>query len=218
MEREPDARPSLVVRRIGRIGFRSTPVDFFIDGQPAGALKGVSARYLPIGVGVHRVSARVGFFRSRGLVLSLASGELVSLECGFHRYRILRTATPAALMLGSLLFLYQVLKDPIPMNRRNALQVLAALGPQASKAVPAILPLLDEPFEPVTPFERDYPEIADPAASAAWALGAIAPGTNMAETSRARLKDFLARSGNGFKRGNATWALRQLDPNIIGEK
>ncbi len=106
MEREPDARPGLVVRIIGRIGFRSPPVDFFIDGQPAGAMKGVSARYLPTGVGVHRVSARVGFLRSRGLVLSLASGELVSLECGFHRYRIVRTAAPAALILGSLLFLY----------------------------------------------------------------------------------------------------------------
>ena len=114
--------------------------------------------------------------------------------------------------------LVQVLKDPTPLNRRNALQVLAALGPQASKAVPAILPLLNETFEPVTPFEREFPEIADPAASAAWALGAIAPGTNMAETSRARLKDFLARSENGSKRRSALWALRQLDPNIRGEK
>ena len=104
MEREPDAQPGLVVRIIGGTGFRSPPVDFFIDGQPAGAMKGVSARYLPIEVGVHRVSARVGFLRSRGLVLSLASGELVSLECGFHRYRILQSATPVALMLGSLLF------------------------------------------------------------------------------------------------------------------
>ena len=114
--------------------------------------------------------------------------------------------------------LVQVLKDPIPINRRNALQVLAALGPQASKAVPAILPLLNETFEPVTPFEREYPEIADPAASAARALGAIAPGTNMAEPSRARLKDFLARSENGSNCANAVWALTQLDPNIRGEK
>ncbi len=114
--------------------------------------------------------------------------------------------------------LVQVLKDPSPLNRRNVRQVLAALGPQASKAVPAILPLLNETFEPVTPFEREYPKIADPAASAAWALGAIAPGTNMAETSRARLKDFLARSGNAEKRGNAIWALGQLDPNITGKK
>ena len=63
--------------------------------------------------------------------------------------------------------LVQVLKDPIPINRRNALQLLAALGPRAIKAVPAMLPLLNETFKPVTPFEGEYPEIADPAASAA---------------------------------------------------
>jgi HEAT repeat protein len=123
--------------------------------------------------------------------------------------RALIRARPSA---ASLLLLRKALRSPERLVRFRAADLLSHLGPRASEAVPAVLPLLKETFEPTTSFERQHPEWADPAVAATWALGAIAPGTEMADRARASVVEMLRRPGRPWRRRDAEWALARLDP------
>jgi HEAT repeat protein len=112
----------------------------------------------------------------------------------------------------SIPLLMEALRSPERSVRFRAADLLSRIGPQASEAIPAVLPLLEETFEPVTSFDRQHPEWADPAVAATWALGAIAPGTGMADTARASLMEFQRRPGPAWRRRDAEWALGRLKP------
>jgi HEAT repeat protein len=118
---------------------------------------------------------------------------------------------------ASIPLLMEALRSPKRLVRFKAADLLSRIGPPASEAVPAILPLLKETFEPETSFERQHPDWADPAVAATWALGAIAPGTEMAETARASLLEFLRQPGPAWRRGDAESALRRLNPTPTQE-
>ncbi len=89
--------------------------------------------------------------------------------------------------VASLQALAEALHCPERRARVRAASFLGDLGPEAVALVPDLLPLLEERFEPQTPFERDNPALADPAAAATSALAAIAPGTPMAARAEAAL-------------------------------
>ena len=108
--------------------------------------------------------------------------------------------------------LMEALRSPERSVRFQAADLLSRIGPQASEAVPAVLPLLKENFDPVTSSERQNPELADPAVAATWALGAIAPGTGMADLAREALEEYLRQPGRPWRRRDAEWALNQLNP------
>ena len=109
--------------------------------------------------------------------------------------------------------LMATLRSPERSVRFRAADLLSRTGPQASEAVPAVLPLLKETFDPVTSSERQNPESADPAVAATWALGAIAPGTDMADLARESLEEYLRQPGRPWGRRDAEWALDQLNPS-----
>jgi HEAT repeat protein len=108
--------------------------------------------------------------------------------------------------------LTEALRSPERLVRFRAAELLGRIGPQASEAVPALLLLLKEPFEPVTPFEREYPSLADPAVAAALALNAIAPGTNMTGSVRASLMEFLNKPRHTWIHPGAESDLNRLVP------
>ncbi|APW62643.1 HEAT repeat domain-containing protein [Paludisphaera borealis] len=113
---------------------------------------------------------------------------------------------------ASIPILMEALRSPERPVRFRAADLLSRIGPQASEAVPAVLPLLKETFEPMTSYERQHPEWADPAVAATWALGAIAPGTGMADTAWASLAEILRQPGHPWRRPNAEWALDRFNP------
>ncbi len=118
---------------------------------------------------------------------------------------------------ASITLLMEALRSPERSVRFRAADLLSRIGPQASEAVPALLPLLKESFEPTTSFEREHPDWADPAVAATWALGAIAPGTGMADTARAAVVEFLNQPGHPWRRRDAEQAQGRLDPAPTGE-
>ena len=83
--------------------------------------------------------------------------------------------------------LVKSLQSPERRVRFRAADLLSYVGPKASDAVTAVLPLLDEIIEPSTDFERKHPEWNDPAVAGTWALRSIAPGTPMAQLARTSL-------------------------------
>lgn len=114
--------------------------------------------------------------------------------------------------------LRKALSSPARVVRFRAADLISYLGPRASEAVPEVLPLLQETFEPGTTFERKRPEWNDPAVAATWALGAIAPGTPMAEMARASVAEMLRRPGHSWRRTDGEWALGRLDPTSAPSK
>lgn len=104
--------------------------------------------------------------------------------------------SPAALPV-----LVEALRNRSRDVRFIAVQLLGRIGPKASPAVPAIMPLLDEPAEP-------GPD--DPAVAAAAALGAIAPGTDQAPIAATALESFLGRIKPPWRRQDAEGSLRKI--------
>ncbi len=102
------------------------------------------------------------------------------------------------------------LRRPQNQVRFIAAHLLSRIGPPASAAVPAILPLLDERFEPSSSWEREHPEGSDPAVAATWAPGAIAPGTEMAATAEAALMKLLQSPEYPWRHPDARWAVERL--------
>ncbi len=88
MEAEPCREPAIVVQIVGWTGIVCPTVQVLIDGLPVGVLSDRRARSLSVSAGVHRMATKVGWLRSRPLVLKLAPADRVSLECGFHRWRL----------------------------------------------------------------------------------------------------------------------------------
>lgn len=129
------------------------------------------------------------------------SGALIGVRPSFDSFPVLRKA----------------LSSPEQVVRFRAADLISNLGPRACEAVPEILPLLEETFEPGTIFERKHPEWNDPAVAATWALGALAPGTPMADTARASLTEMLRRPGHPWRHTDGEWALRRLDPATAAE-
>jgi hypothetical protein len=107
--------------------------------------------------------------------------------------------------------LIQALHSPERLVRFRAADLLSRIGPSASEAVPAVLPLLEERFVPSTDLERKHPEWADPAVAATWALRSIAPETPMAGMARTALEE-LQTSGHPWRRGELESALLRFHP------
>jgi HEAT repeat protein len=113
---------------------------------------------------------------------------------------------------ASIPVLIKALRSPEQKARFRAADLLSQIGPRASEAVPAVLPLLEERFDPSTFLERNHPERADPAVAATWALRSIAPGTRMHEPARTSLQKLLGVSGHLWRRSEVESALRDFDP------
>jgi HEAT repeat protein len=111
---------------------------------------------------------------------------------------------------ASIPLLMDALRSPERPVRFKAAALLSRIGPQASEAVPAILPLLKETFEPMTTSEREHPDGADPAVAAAWALRLIAPRTGMADTARTSLMELKRQPGHPWRLPYAESALGLL--------
>lgn len=101
--------------------------------------------------------------------------------------------------------LVEALRSRSRSLRYTAADLLGRIGPKAGRAVPAIVPLLDEPAES---------DADDPAAAAAEALGAIAPGTDMAPIAEEALGRFLGRSPPAWRRADAEAALQRIRSRI----
>ena len=112
---------------------------------------------------------------------------------------------------GAIPALLKALRSHQRQARFRAADLLSRIGPAASDAVPAVLPLLKERFEPSTEFERKHPAWADPAVAATWALRSIAPGTPMAGMARTALEE-LQTSGHPWRRGELESALLRFHP------
>jgi HEAT repeat protein len=104
--------------------------------------------------------------------------------------------------------LVKALRSPERPVRFLGADLLSRIGPSASSAVPAILPLLEERFEPETVPEYKHPEWADPAVPAIWALRSIAPGTPHAELARSSLLELSRKLGHPWRRDEIDAALR----------
>jgi HEAT repeat protein len=110
---------------------------------------------------------------------------------------------------ASIPVLCEKLRSHARPARFRAADLLSRIGPAASEAVPLLLPLCDERFDPKTPFELQHPDWHDPAVAATWALGSIAPGTSMAGMAQASLTALLG-SEHPWRRANAAKALRRF--------
>jgi HEAT repeat protein len=110
--------------------------------------------------------------------------------------------SPAAIPL-----LVQALRSRQKEARFVAAQLLSRISPQAREAVPAVLPLLDERFEPASTWEREQLEDADPAVAATWALVKITRGTEIAATAEAAIAKLLESPEHPWRRRDAEWAL-----------
>jgi HEAT repeat protein len=102
------------------------------------------------------------------------------------------------------------LRSPERRARFIAASRLSDIVPRAVDAVPDLLPLLNESFEPQTPFERNQPEYSDPAVAACWALYSIAPGSAMAGRAEAALTKLLLDSKHPWRSSQALEALGRI--------
>jgi HEAT repeat protein len=109
--------------------------------------------------------------------------------------------------------LLRALRSSEESVRFRAAELLGRIGANANDAVPAVLALLVEPYEPSTDFDREHPESTDPAVAATWALRSIAPGTEMAEQARTSLLNFSLMSDQLWRRAAAQAALRYFEPS-----
>ena len=118
----------------------------------------------------------------------------------------------------SLSALKDGLRSPERHVRFMAAHLISRIGPPASAMVPAILPLLNEGYDPRVPFESQHPEHDDPAVSATWALGAIAPGTPMAKMAEDGLTKLLANPERPWRHADARSALEKIQGEAeVGE-
>jgi HEAT repeat protein len=127
-----------------------------------------------------------------------------------YAFMSMTTIRPSAAAIPDLL---KALRSPERKARFRAADLLSYIGPKASAAIPAVLPLLDEQFEPATKFEREHPEWNDPAVAAAWALHSIAPGTERADLARSSLLKLKSVPGHPWRRDEVEAALRALHTN-----
>ncbi len=106
--------------------------------------------------------------------------------------------------------LINALRSPNRHVRFRAADCLSRIVPRPVEVVPALIPLVEEQFAPQTQFERDKPVLADAAVAATWALGAIAPGTPMADRAEAALTKLLDDSEHPWRASEAQVALERI--------
>jgi hypothetical protein len=99
-----------VVQVVGWTGIVCATVEVLVDNYHVGVLRDRRARSLALDVGVHQVAVKVNCVRSRTLVLSLAPGDRIALECGFRRFVHygLSLATIAALLAAMVLLFLEL--------------------------------------------------------------------------------------------------------------
>jgi HEAT repeat protein len=102
------------------------------------------------------------------------------------------------------------LRSPERRVRFRAADCLSRIVPRPVEILPAVLPLLEEHFEPQTQLERDKPVTADVAVAATRALGAIAPGTPIACRAEAALRKLLRDTGHPWRAVEAQVALKRI--------
>ncbi len=114
--------------------------------------------------------------------------------------------TPAAAPV-----LVDALRSPERHVRFRAADCLGRIIPRPVEAVPALLLLLEEHFDPLSQFgQARKPPLFDAAVAATWALGTIALGTPMSDRAETALKKLLHDSKHPWRADEAQVALERI--------
>ncbi len=119
--------------------------------------------------------------------------------------RALERVNSPAITAAIIPALTQALERPDPDVRYGAVSLLVVLGPDAEAAIPALIRTLTDSIDS----DAAEPSGEDPARTAAWALGEVAPSTDRADEAIAALTSVLPRAGPA-RRNAVAYALGQF--------
>jgi HEAT repeat protein len=95
---------------------------------------------------------------------------------------VIHVLYPPKITASSVPHLIKGLESPEPVSRESVCEAIAKLGRPAAPAIPAVIRLLKDPYNPQTDGYHWH---------AAWTLGRIAPGSPQAAEAVAALVEFL---------------------------